>query len=79
MHTKMEATLKYNLPDEQEEFESAIHGWLLMHAVRRHLDRTRRKLKHDIADDNEARIVQRCMNEFIEQLESYGVSNLVHS
>ena len=23
----MEATLKYNLPEEQNEFESAINGW----------------------------------------------------
>ena len=79
MHRKMEATLKYNLPEEQEEFESAIHGGLLMRAVRSHLERTRRQLKHEIADDNEARIVQMCMDDLIEKLELYGVSNLIHS
>ena len=79
MHQKMEATLKYNLPDEQEQFEAAVRGMHLCNAVRRHMDDTRRRLKHSIEDDNEARIMLRCMEELSEQLEAYGVSNLIYS
>jgi len=43
------------------------------------MDNTRRRLKHSIEDDNEARIMLRCMEELSEQLEAYGVSNLIYS
>ena len=75
----MKATLTFDLPEEQEQFEAASRGIYVCNAVRRHLDNTRRKLKHSIEDDNEARIMLRCMEELSEQLELYGVSNLIYS
>lgn len=75
----MKATLTFDLPEEREEFEAASRGIHLCNAVRRHMENTRRKLKHSIEDDNEARIVLRCMEELSEQLELYGASNLIYS
>ena len=73
----MKATLTFDLPEEQEQFEAASRGIYVCNAVRQHLDNTRRKLKHSIEDDNEARIVQRCVDELWEYLEMYGVANLI--
>lgn len=78
MPASMKAILKFDLPEEQEEFESAQRGRYVIGAVRRYLDNTRRKLKHTIADDDEARIVQRCVDELCECLESYDVADVVH-
>ena len=75
----MKATLTFDLPEEQEQFEAAARGIYVCNAVRRHMDNTRRRLKHSIEDDNEARIMLRCMEELSEQLELYGVSNLIYS
>lgn len=75
----MKATLTFDLTEEREEFEAASRGIHLCNAVRRHMENTRRKLKHSIEDDNEARIVLRCMEELSEQLELYGASNLIYS
>lgn len=74
----MKAILKFDLPEEQEEFESAQRGRYVIGAVRRYLENTRRKLKHSIEDDNEARIVQRCVDELRECLELYGVADVEH-
>ena len=75
----MKATLTFDLPEEQEQFEAASRGMHLCNAVRRHMDNTRRRLKHSIEDDNEARIMLRCMEELSERVEFYGVSHLIHS
>ena len=75
----MKATLTFDLPEEQEQFEAASRGIYVCNAVRQHLDNTRRKLKHSIEDDNEARIMLRCMEELSERLEFYGVSHLIYS
>ena len=75
----MKATLTFDLPEEQEQFEAASRGIYVCNAVRRHLDNTRRRLKHSIEDDNEARIVQHCIDDLCENLEVYGVANLIHS
>jgi hypothetical protein len=75
----MKATLTFDLPEEQEQFEAASRGIYVCNAVRRHLDNTRRRLKHSIEDDNEARIMLRSIEELSEQLELYGVSNLIYS
>jgi len=75
----MKATLTFDLLEEREEFEAASRGIQLCNAVRSHMDNTRRKLKHSIEDDNEARIMLRCMEELSERLEFYGVSNLIYS
>ena len=74
----MKATLTFDLPEEQEEFDSAHRGRYVIGAVRRYLENTRRKLKHSIEDDNEARIVQRCVDELRECLELYGVADVEH-
>ena len=78
MPASMKAILKFDLPEEQEEFESAQRGRYVISAVRRYLDNMRRKLKHNIADDDEARIVQRCVDELCEHLESYDVADIIH-
>ena len=75
----MKATLTFDLLEEREEFEAASRGMHLCNAVRSHMDNTRRKLKHNIEDDNEARIMLRCMEELSERLEFYGVLNLIYS
>ena len=74
----MKAILKFDLPEEQEEFDSAHRGRYVIGAVRRYLENTRRKLKHRIEDDTEARIVQRCVDELCECLELYDVADVVH-
>ena len=74
----MKAILKFDLPEEQEEFECAQRGRYVIGAVRMYLYNTRRKLKHSIADDDEARIVQRCIDELCECLEELDVADVVH-
>jgi len=74
----MKAILKFDIPEEQEEYESAQRGRYVIGAVRMYLYNTRRKLKHSIADDEEARIVQRCVDELCECLEEYDVADVVH-
>lgn len=74
----MKATLEFNLPEEWEEYNSATQGHEFVTAVRRYIYSLRRKLKHEIHDDEEARIVERCRAELYECLEEQGVTHLIY-
>lgn len=74
----MKATLEFNLPEEWEEYNHAVHGHEVVTAVRRYLYNLRMKLKHEIHDDEEARIVERCRAELYECLDAQGITYLIH-
>jgi hypothetical protein len=74
----MKATLEYNLPEEWEEYSHATRGHDVVTAVRRYLYNLRMKQKHEIHDDEEARIVERCRGELIECLDEQGVTHLIY-
>jgi len=73
----MKATLEFNLPEEWEEYSHATDGHNVVIAVRRHLYNLRIKLKHEIQNDEEARIVERCRAELYECLEEQGVAHIL--
>lgn len=74
----MKATLEFNLPEEWEEYSHATDGHNVVIAVRRHLYNLRMKLKHEIQNDEEARIVERCRAELYECLDAQGVTHLIN-
>lgn len=74
----MKATLEFNLPEEWEEFNSATQGNDVVTAIRRYLYNLRMKQKHEIQNDEEARIVERCRAELYECLEEKGVTHLIY-
>ena len=44
---KMKAILKYNLPEEQEEFETANNGWKYRSVLLEYDNHLRSKIKYD--------------------------------
>jgi hypothetical protein len=74
----MKATLEFNLPEEWEEYSHATQGHEVVIAVRRYLYNLRMKLKHEIQNDEEERIVARCREELYECLEEQGVTHILN-
>ena len=74
----MNATLTYNLPEEQDAFEAAVHAADMVIAIRAYLYTTRQKLKHSDMNEDEARVVERCRTELLSELEAMGVAGIIH-
>ena len=55
-HTEMKATIEFNLPEEQEEFEDATNGWKWGHAMWQLDQFLRTKVKYASDDASEESI-----------------------
>jgi hypothetical protein len=73
----MKAQLIFDLTEEQEEFNNAVHANELVRAVRMYLAELRGILKYQLDCDKEAEIYERAKVMLLLQLESHGVEDLI--
>jgi hypothetical protein len=64
----MKATLKYNLPDDQFEFESAVKSTKMFFALTEIKDELRRIWKYEELKENQFEMVERIREKFFEIL-----------
>jgi len=70
----MKAVLKFDLPEDKEEFGMAVKGSRYYCAIWDMYNCLRTKLKHEELDDREAMIIQQMYKKFFEILEDNGLS-----
>jgi len=64
----MKATLKYNLPDDQFEFESAVKSMKMFFALTEIKDELRSIWKYEELKENQFEMVERIREKFFEIL-----------
>ena len=64
----MKETLKYNLPDDQFEFESAVKSTKMFFALTEIKDELRRIWKYEELKENQFEMVERIREKFFEIL-----------
>jgi len=69
----MKATLEYNLPDDQAEFDFAIQGGNMYSALFDISQELRTLWKYEELDEKEWDIVERIRNKFFEILDDHQI------
>ena len=64
----MKATIEYNLPDDQFEFDNAVKSNKMWHALTEIKDELRRIYKYEDLKENEFEMVERIREKFFEIL-----------
>ena len=70
----MKATLKYNLPDDQFEFESAVKSTKMFFALTEIKDELRSIWKYEELKENQFEMVERIREKFFEILQENEIN-----
>jgi len=70
----MKATLEFNLPDDQHEFDLAVQGSKMYSALWDISQELRAIWKHEELSDEEFKMVERIRNKFFEILEDNQIT-----
>ena len=70
----MKATLKFNLPDDQFEFDNAVKSNKMWHALTEIKDELRRIWKYEDLKENEFEMVERIREKFFEILQENEIN-----
>ena len=70
----MKATLKFNLPEDQAEFDLAVQGSKMYSALWDISQELRAIWKHEELSDEEFKMVERIRNKFFEILEDNQIT-----
>jgi hypothetical protein len=70
----MKATLKYNLPDDQFEFESAVKSMKMFFALTEIKDELRSIWKYEELKENQFEMVERIREKFFEILQENEIN-----
>jgi hypothetical protein len=70
----MKATLKFNLPEDQAEFDFAVQGSKMYSALWDISQELRAIWKHEELSDEEFKMVERIRNKFFEILEDNQIT-----
>ena len=70
----MKATLKFNLPEDQAEFDFAVQGGKMYSALWDISQELRAIWKHEELSDEEFKMVERIRNKFFEILEDNQIT-----
>jgi len=70
----MDATLKYNLPDDQFEFESAVKSTKMFFALTEIKDELRAIWKYEELKENQFEMVERIREKFFEILQENEIN-----
>ena len=70
----MKATIEYNLPEDQFEFDNAVKSMKMWHALTEIKDELRRIYKYEDLKENEFEIVERIREKFFEILQENEIN-----
>ena len=70
----MKATIEYNLPDDQFEFDNAVKSNKMWHALTEIKDELRRIWKYEDLKENEFEMVERIREKFFEILQENEIN-----
>ena len=70
----MKATIEYNLPDDQFEFDNAVKSNKMWHALTEIKDELRRIYKYEDLKENEFEMVERIREKFFEILQENEIN-----
>jgi nitroimidazol reductase NimA-like FMN-containing flavoprotein (pyridoxamine 5'-phosphate oxidase superfamily) len=70
----MKATLKYNLPDDQFEFDNAVKSNKMWHALTEIKDELRTIWKYEELKENQFEMVERIREKFFEILQENEIN-----
>ena len=70
----MKATIEYNLPEDQFEFDNAVKSNKMWHALTEIKDELRRIYKYEDLKENEFEIVERIREKFFEILQENEIN-----
>ena len=70
----MKATIEYNLPEDQFEFDNAVKSMKMWHALNEVKDELRRIYKYEDLKENEFEIVERIREKFFEILQENEIN-----
>ena len=70
----MKATLKYNLPDDQFEFDSAVKSMKMWHSLTEIKDELRSIWKYEELKENQFEMVERIREKFFEILQENEIN-----
>ena len=70
----MKATIEYNLPDDQFEFDNAVKSNKMWHALTEIKDELRRIYKYEDLKENQYEMVERIREKFFEILQENEIN-----
>jgi hypothetical protein len=70
----MKATIEYNLPDDQFEFDNAVKSMKMWYALTEIKDELRRIYKYEDLKENEFEMVERIREKFFEILQENEIN-----
>ena len=70
----MKATIEYNLPEDQFEFDNAVKSNKMWHALTEIKDELRRIYKYEDLKENEFEMVERIREKFFEILQENEIN-----
>lgn len=70
----MKATIEYNLPDDQFEFDNAVKSNKMWHALTEIKDELRRIYKYEDLKENQFEMVERIREKFFEILQENEIN-----
>jgi len=70
----MKATIEYNLPDDQFEFDNAVKSNKMWHALTEVKDELRRIWKYEDLKENQYEMVERIREKFFEILQENEIN-----
>ena len=70
----MKATIEYNLPDDQFEFDNAVKSMKMWHALNEIKDELRRIYKYEELKENEFEMLERIREKFFEILQENEIN-----
>jgi nitroimidazol reductase NimA-like FMN-containing flavoprotein (pyridoxamine 5'-phosphate oxidase superfamily) len=70
----MKATIEYNLPDDQFEFDNAVKSNKMWHALTEIKDELRRIWKYEDLKENQYEMVERIREKFFEILQENEIN-----
>ena len=70
----MKATIEYNLPEDQFEFDNAVKSMKMWHALNEIKDELRRIYKYEELKENEFEMVERIREKFFEILQENEIN-----
>jgi hypothetical protein len=70
----MKATIEYNLPDDQFEFDNAVKSNKMWHALTEIKDELRRIWKYEELKENQFEMVERIREKFFEILQENEIN-----
>ena len=70
----MKATIEYNLPEDQFEFDNAVKSMKMWHALNEIKDELRRIYKYEDLKENDFEMVERIREKFFEILQENEIN-----